>query len=105
MADDAGADRGRAVSTACAHCGDAVGELDFADRPERLGPVRPIHRAAVDIDGGDDVVAGADIRRHLLDQVAVPAIPQVMMGIDDRPRGIDDLLLMQREPVLARLDE
>jgi hypothetical protein len=29
----------------------------------------------------------------------------MVMGIDDRPRGIDDLLLMEREPVLARLHE
>jgi hypothetical protein len=33
------------------------------------------------------------------------AIPEMVMGIDDRPRRIDDLLLILREPVLARLDE
>ncbi|MHC2496959.1 hypothetical protein ACVI8K_003875 [Bradyrhizobium barranii subsp. barranii] len=94
-----------AVAAACAHGGDAVGELDFADRPECLRPVCAIHRTAVDIDGGDDVVPGGDIGRHLLDQIALPAIPEMVMRIDDRPQGIDDLLLILREPVLARLDE
>src|SRR4029079_6649144 len=64
VACDAGADRGRAVGTARAHRGDAVGELDLADGPERLGSVRTVHRAAVDIDGGDDVVAGGDAGTH-----------------------------------------
>ncbi|MET4764529.1 hypothetical protein ABH975_000776 [Bradyrhizobium ottawaense] len=105
VADDAGADRRLAVSAACAHGGDAVGELDFADGPERFRPVRAIHRAAIDIDGRDDVVAGGDVGRYFLDQIAVAAIPEMVMGIDDRPQGINDRLLMQREPVLARLDE
>ncbi len=38
VADDAGADRGLAVAAACGHRGDAVGELDLADRTERFRP-------------------------------------------------------------------
>jgi hypothetical protein len=67
--------------------------------------MRAVHRAAIDIDGGDDVVARGDVGGHLLDQIAMAAIPEMMMRIDDRPRGIDDLFLILREPVLARLDE
>ena len=41
---------------------------------------------------------------HLLDHVAEPAaIPEMMMRIDDRPRGIDDLLGILRKPVFARI--
>lgn len=105
VADDTGADRGRAVASAGAHRRDALGELDFADGSECLRSVRAIHRAAIDIDGGDDVVAGRDVGGHLLDQIAMAAIPEMVVGIDDRPRRIDDFLLVQREPVLARLDE
>ena len=104
VADDAGADRGLAVAAARAHRRDAIGELDLADGPERLRPVRAVHRAAIDIDGGDDVVAGGDVGRHLLDHVAqAAAIPEMVMRIDDRARGIDDLLGVLREPVFARI--
>ena len=92
VADDAGADRGRTVAAACRHRRDAIGELDLADRAERLRPVRAIHRAAIDIDGGDDVVAGGDVGGHLLDHVAQPAaVPEMVMRIDDRAGGVDDL--------------
>ena len=83
---------GRAVAAAGAHRRDAIGELDLADRAQRFGPAGAVHRAAVDIDGGDDVVAGCDVGGHLLDHVAqAAAVPEMVMRIDDRPRGIDDL--------------
>src|SRR6185295_1759407 len=64
--------------------------------------MRAVHRTAVDIDGGDDVVAGSDVGRHLLDHVAqAAAIPEMVMRIDDRARGIDDLLGVLRQPVFA----
>ena len=104
VADDAGADRGLAVAAACRHRRDAIRKLDLADGPERLGAVRAVHRAAIDIDGGDDVVAGSDVSRHLLDHVAqAAAVPEMVMRIDDRTRGIDDLLTILCEPVLARI--
>ena len=41
---------------------------------------------------------------HLLDHVAqAAAIPEMVMRIDDRARGIDDLLGVLREPVFARI--
>ena len=104
VADDAGADRGLAVAAAGGHRRDAVGEFDLADRAERFRPVGAVHRAAIDIDGGDDVVAGGDVGRHLLDHVAqAAAVPEMMMRIDDRARGVDDLLGMLRKPVFARI--
>src|SRR4051794_27794561 len=104
VADDAGADRGLAVSAARGHRGDAVGELDLADRAERLRAVRAVHRAAIDIDGGDDVMAGGDVGNYLLDQIAQStAVPEMMMRIDDRARGVDDLFGMLRQPVFARI--
>ncbi len=104
VADDAGADRGLAIAAARGHRRHAIGKLDLADGPERLGAVRAVHRAAIDIDGGDDVVAGADVGRHLLDHVAqAAAVPEVVMRVDDRAGGIDDLLGVLRQPVFARI--
>src|SRR4029077_16111866 len=92
VVDDAGADRGRTVAAARRHRRDAIGELDLADRAERLRPVRAVHRAAIDIDGGNDVVAGGDVVPHFLDHVAQPAaVPKILMGIDDGTGGVDDL--------------
>ena len=103
VTDDAGAQRGAAVAAARAHRGDAVGKFNFANRSQRFRSAGAIHRAAIDIDGRHDVVAGCDIAGDLLDHVALAAaIPQMMMGIDDRALGVDDFLLAQREPVLAR---
>ena len=102
VADDAGADRGLAVAAARGHRRHAIGELDLADGAERLRAVRAVHRAAVDIDGGDDVVAGGDVGRHLLDHVVqAAAVPEMVMRIDDRAGGIDDLLGVLRQPVFA----
>ena len=104
VADDAGADRGGTVAAAGAHRGDAIGEFNLADRPQRFRPAGAIHCAAIDIDGGDDVVAGCDVGGELLDQIALAAaIPQMMMRIDDRAVGIDDVLSSQRQPVFARI--
>src|SRR5207253_4813136 len=81
----------------------AIRKLVLADGPERLGAVRAVHRAAIDIDGGDGVVAGSDVSRHLLDRVAqAAAIPEMVMRMDDRTCGIDDLFGELRGPVLAR---
>ena len=104
VADDAGADLRRAIAAARAHRRDAVGEFDLADRAERFRPAGAVHRAAIDIDGGDDVVAGRDVGGHLLDHVAqAAAVPEMMMRIDDRARGVDDFLGVLRKPVLARI--
>ncbi len=102
VADDAGADRGLAVPAARGHRRDAVGEFDLADRTERLRSTRAVHRAAIDIDGRDDVVARRDVGRHLLDHVAQPAtIPEMVMRVDDRTLGIDDFFRVLRKPVFA----
>jgi len=102
VADDAGADRGPAVTAARGHGCDAIRKLDLADGPERLRAVRAVHRAAIDIDGGDDVVAGGDVGRHFLDHVAqAAAVPEMVMRVDDRAGGIDDLLGVLRQPVFA----
>ena len=69
MADDAGADRSRTVSAARAHRRDAIDEFNLADRPERFRACGAVHRAGLDIDGRDDVVAGGDVAGNVLDQV------------------------------------
>src|SRR4051794_25521937 len=104
VADNAGADRGRTVAAARAHRRRAVGEFHFAHRAQGFRPAGTVHRASLDIDGGDDVVPGADIVRQLFDQIALAAaVPEMMMRVHDWPRGLEDFLLMEREPVFARI--
>jgi hypothetical protein len=104
VADDRGVDGAFAIAAARRLRRDAVGELDFADRFEGLRAARAIHRAAIDVDGSDDVVARGEVVGELLEQVAAAlAVPQMMVCIDDTARRIDDVLAMEREPVGARL--
>ena len=104
VADDAGIDLRGAIAAARAHRRHAIGELDLADGAERFRTILAVHRAAIDIDGRDDVMAGRDVVDHVLDHVAqAAAVPEMVMRIDDRARGIDDLLAVLRKPVLARI--
>lgn len=104
VADDAGAERGLAVTAAGGHRRNAVGELDLAHRTKCFGPVGAVHRAAIDIDCRDDVMAGGGVGRHLLDHVMQSAaVPEMVMRIDDRARRVDDFLGVQRQPVFARI--
>src|SRR4029077_3181198 len=51
--------------------------------------------------GRDDIVATADIGQQILEHVAVAgAIPHVMVRIDDRQIGLDDLFAALVKPVL-----
>ena len=45
-ADNARGDAARSVGAGCAHCGDAVDELGFANHPHGIGASRAIHRPA-----------------------------------------------------------
>ena len=103
VADDAGADLGLAIGARCRHRRDAVGELDLADRAQLNGPAGAIHRQPFEIDRGRDVVAAAGIGQQIGQQVAagILAIDQMMVRIDDRQIGVEDLLLASREPVRA----
>ena len=59
MADDGFGDAARAVAARGAHRGDAVDELDLADRRHLGRAVLLVHRAAFEKDGRDDVVTAA----------------------------------------------
>ena len=123
VADDAGAGAHIAVDAARRHGRDAVDELGLAHRLHVLGPVGPIHRPALHEDGGDDVVAAAQVGEQLLQQVTrrtrpnpgeavgvcrkvgchwrAPAstVPQMMVRIDDRQFGLEDRFLHALTPV------
>ena len=104
VADDAGADRSATVAAACAHRRDAICEFHFADGAERFRTTGAIHRAAIDVDGRNNIVAGGDVGGHLLDHIALAAaIPQMMVRIDDRALWIENFFFAQREPVFARI--
>ena len=104
VADNAGADRGGTVAAARAHSRGPIGEFNLPDGSQRFGPAGTVHGAGLDIDGRNDVVAGGDVLRHLLDQIALAAaIPQMVMRIDDRTRRIDDFFLPHCQPVFARI--
>ena len=102
VADDAGADAAGAVDAAGAHGGGAVDEFGFADGAEVLGAIGLVEGAGLDEDGGDDVVSARDIGEQVMRHVApVRAVPQMVVRVDDRQGGVDDVLVEEIEPVLA----
>ena len=102
MADDAGADFGGAVAAGCAHRGDAVDEFGFADRPEGFGAAGAVHRAALHEHGRNDVVAAVGVGEQVVEHVGpVRPLPQMVVRIDDRQGGVEDLFHAAGEPVVA----
>ena len=99
MAHDAG-DLG-AAATVTAGAGQAGDEVGFADRFQMLGAVFAVSRPAFDEHGLDDVVAGAGVGPQVGQQVARTAAhrgPQVVVGVDDGPVGVDRRFARQVQP-------
>ena len=102
IADDAGDAARLAVFARRAHRRDAVDEFGLAERFQLLRTVGAVHLAAFLEAGRGDVVAAADIGQQILKQIAVARpVPHMMVGIDDRQLGLDDLFLPPVEPVRA----
>ena len=100
IADDAGDAARRAVFARGAHRRDAGDELGLAERFQLLRAVGAVHLAAFHEAGRDDVVAAAEIGQQILEQVAVARpVPQMMVRIDDRQIGFEDLLAALVEPI------
>ncbi len=100
--DDPGADL-RPGSPTIAFLGDRPDEFAFADRPHLFGTGLPVAGAALDEDGCDDVVPGIDIGQQLVEQIAAArVIPQMMVRIDDRKFGLEDVLGQFAEPFRPR---
>src|SRR5262249_28925168 len=87
---DAGTHQDVAELPARGHRGDAVSELDFAQRLHRLGPSRPVHRVRLGEDGRTYVVTTGQVDQDLVEQVALGLQMQVMMRIDDRQVRLDN---------------
>jgi hypothetical protein len=117
VADDAGGDAGLAVAAAGAHCGDAGDELGFAHRAHLARAGGAVHRMALQEHAADDGVAGGGgVFQELGQQIAhrrhlpgiagardAGAVPQVVMGVDDRQAGIERGLRQRLgEPIGAR---
>ncbi len=100
VADDAGGHPARPVRAAGAEGCRAVDELGLAHRAQRGRGVLVVHGVGLDRDGGANVVAGGQVAQHVLHEVAVAGvIPQVVVGVDDRQLGLEDLLLLQGQPL------
>ena len=86
MANDRLGDAAGTVIARSAHGGDAVDELDLADRRHFGRAVLAIHRLALEEDGRHDVVSAADVGQELGQEVAATMrrVPEVMMRIYDR---------------------
>jgi hypothetical protein len=99
--DNAGADLGPAVGAARRRRGDTVGELDLADRAQLDWALGAVHRQPFEIDGRGDVVTVACVGEQFGQQVAAGfgSLDQMMMWVDDRQIGLDDLLAAAVEPV------
>ena len=70
IADDAGAGADLSVDAARRHRGDAVDELDLADRLHLLRAVGAMHRARLHEHGRDDVVARIGVGEQVVEQIA-----------------------------------
>ena len=65
-----------------------------------LGALLVVVGPALDEHGLDHVVGGSQVLQQLGRQMSAAApIPEMMVGIDDRPVGIDRVLPAQRESV------
>ena len=101
-ADNAGASFGRTVDAARRHCGDAVDELGFAYGRQSKIAAGGIHGVALQIDGRENLVAVIGVGEKLIEQISRPAIPEVMMRIDDRQIGRENLFAPPSKP--SRID-
>src|ERR1700760_3708332 len=91
-ADDAGADF-RPAAAPVALLGNPADEFALTDAAKLLRAARAIAGTALDKDRGDDVVAGIDVGQELVKQIAAARmIPDVMMRVDDRQLGFEDIL-------------
>jgi hypothetical protein len=105
VADDACADFGGAVTAGGAHGRDAVDEFGFADRAESLGAAGAVHGAALDEDGGDDVVPAVGIGQQVVQHVdPVRALPQMVVRVDDGQVGFQDGFGAAGQPVVTDWD-
>jgi hypothetical protein len=92
----------RPIFARLAHCRDAADELGLTQGLELLRTAGAIHLASLLVTRGADVMAGPEIGEQLRKQIAIIwAIPEVMMGVDDRQLRLDDLLVPLVEPALA----
>src|SRR5208282_2287685 len=97
-ADDAGANLGLATAP-IALLGNRPDELALADRTHFLGTAGPISRTALNEDGRDDVVLRVDVGQEFVEQIAAAwVIPEMMVRVDDRQIGLEDLLRQLAEP-------
>src|SRR5947207_695464 len=77
--------------------------IGVADRAHLLRTTSAVHRQPFEIDRRGDVVAAAGVGEQLRQQIApgIGALDQVMVRVDDRQLGFEDLLLPQSQPVAA----
>ena len=102
IANDCRAGTAIAVAAARAHRRDAIDELGFAHRPQCLGTVGAVHRAALHEYRRDDVVAAPNVRQQLVKQVAAPwVVPQVVMRVANGQVGFQHVFLHLRQPIFS----
>src|SRR5438093_4284103 len=95
--DDAGTSARLELSSPRFPC-DARHELRFAHGPQRFRTGAAITVAALHEHGRDDVMSGARIGKELVQKIAAAAVPQVVMGVDDRKAGFEYLLAVLAKP-------
>ena len=102
MADDAGAGSRRTIETACAHGGAAIDKFGLADRSVRDRTVCAIHRRGLHKHCRFHIVAGVHVGEEFGQKVVIEGpVHEMMMGVDDRQIGVDDLFAQGCEPWLV----
>ena len=93
IADQAGAGPNCSICAARGHRRDAIGEFRLPQRLPFGRDMQAVHGGSLNIHGRPDVVAAADILIEFIEQIAPVSIPEMVMRIDDRQFGREDLLI------------
>jgi hypothetical protein len=100
MPDDPSANTAVSVLTARAHRRRAIQKLRLAQRAHFHRAIASIHRPGLHRNGRANVMTRLDILQQVEQKIAVSrTIPQMMMRIDNRQLGFEDVLAMQGKPL------
>jgi hypothetical protein len=81
--------------------GDRVDVLHLPRAREAWVSVNPVFESTLHVDRGSNIVPTSKILQRLRYVIAVLAVPEMLVRIDDEPRGFDHRLIPERKPLLV----
>ena len=87
------------IGAAGTHGRDAIHKFRFSHGAKGLGAFGAEHAVALNVDRADDAMAGLEISQEFVQQIAIAvSIPEMVVGIANRPLGVDDRLRHLAQP-------